>query len=79
MSARRAPTPPLTVRACADWMGMEPAWIRAAIDEGVRVRGKVIKLRAETVPVNGRRWSRVHLDQFIVFLHAIGWQRVPTK
>jgi hypothetical protein len=70
--------PPLTTRACADWMGFTPAWIRAAIDEGVTVHRRVVKLEAETMTLNGRRVHRIHLDHFITFLVAIGWKRIPS-
>ena len=35
----RQSDPPLTTRACADWMGLTPEWIRSAIDEGVKIGG----------------------------------------
>jgi hypothetical protein len=76
---QRATDPPLTTRACADWMGFSPDWIRAAIDEGVTVRGHLVKLDAEILTMNGRRSHRVHLDAFIVFLTAIGWKRIPPR
>jgi hypothetical protein len=58
-------------------MGFTPAWIRAAIDEGVTVQRQLVKLRAETMTLNGRRVHRIHLDHFITFLAAIGWKRIP--
>jgi hypothetical protein len=73
----RQSDPPLTTRACADWMGFTPAWIRAAIDEGVLVHRRLVKLQAETLTLNGRRVHRIHLDDFITFLGAIGWKRIP--
>jgi hypothetical protein len=75
----RSNDPPLTTRDCADWMGLSTEWVRAAIDEGVRVNGHQIRLEAEGVRVNGRQLRRVHLDAFIAFLHAIGWRRVPRS
>jgi hypothetical protein len=74
----RATDPPLTTRECADYMNMTPVWVRRAIDEGVLTRGRLVKLEAETITVNGRRLHRIHLDRFIAFLQAIGWQRIPT-
>jgi hypothetical protein len=73
----RASDPPLTTRACADWMGFTTEWVRAAIDEGVGVGGRVVRLEAETLRLNGRRSHRIHLDAFITFLQAIGWKRIP--
>lgn len=75
----RASDPPLTTRACADWMGVTPSWIRSAITEGVPVRGGLVTLDAEVLVLSAhRRLYRVHLDQFIVFLRAIGWRRIPA-
>lgn len=90
--ARQRPSPPrpppqgkravlsggvLTSRACADWMGFTPAWIRIAIDRGVTVRRRRVKLEAETLTLNGRRLHRIHQDRFREFLTAIGWKRLP--
>jgi hypothetical protein len=69
--------PPLTTRACADWMGFSPSWIRAAITDGVTIRGRLVTLEAETVTGNGRRTYRIHPDHFRTFLVAIGWSRLP--
>jgi len=60
-------------------MGFSGDWIRAAIDDGVEVHGTLVTLKAETMTINGRRQHRVHLDQFIVFLTAIGWKRIPPR
>ena len=73
----RATDPPLTTRECADWMGLTSSWVRAAIDEGVAVRGRIVRLDAETLDLNGRRLHRIHLDRFVAFLVAIGWKRIP--
>jgi hypothetical protein len=73
----RSTDPPLTTRECADWMGLTASWVRAAIDEGVTVGGRVVRLEAETLMLNGRRINRIHLDRFVVFLAAIGWKRIP--
>jgi hypothetical protein len=58
-------------------MGLTPEWVRGAIDEGVTVAGATVKLKAESLHVNGRRIHRIHLDAFRAFLTAIGWQRLP--
>jgi hypothetical protein len=78
LGGARQSDPPLTTRHCADWMGLTPAWVIAAIDEGVTVRGRVVKLEAEILPLSRRRVIRIHVDRFIVFLTAIGFKRVPT-
>jgi len=72
--------PPLTARACADWMGVTPAWVRGAITTGVTIaNGKIVKLEAETPVINGRRMHRIHLDSFVTFLTAIGWKHLPSR
>jgi hypothetical protein len=59
-------------------MGFSPEWIRAAIVEGVKVNGQIVKLDAETLAVDDRRKThRIYLDSFITFLMAIGWKRLP--
>lgn len=74
----RASDPPLTTRACADWMGVTPSWIRSAITEGVPVDGRLVTLETEIVP--GKRLVyRIHLDRFIAFLRAIKWRRIPPN
>lgn len=60
-------------------MGFTPEWIRGAIDEGVHVGGRPVKLEAETLTLKGRRIHRIHLDAFVSFLRAIGWQRLPKR
>lgn len=71
--------PPLTCRECADYMGFTPTWIRQAIRDGVTVRGKTVKLEAETLALNGRPTYRIHVDKFSEFLQAIGWKHLPTR
>jgi len=74
----RLTDPPLTTRACADYMGFSPEWIRQAIEHGhSNQQGLTVRLEAETLTVNGRRLHRIHLDEFIRFLKAYGWKRVP--
>ena len=71
--------PPLTTRAAADYVGFTPSWIRLAIDQGVTVGRRVVKLEAETLELNGRRNVRIHVDHFRIFLQAIGWKRLPAR
>jgi hypothetical protein len=68
---------PWTTRACADFLGFTPEWIRVAIVEGVSVHGCVVKLEAEAFTVGRRRTYRVHVDRFVAFLETIGWKRLP--
>jgi hypothetical protein len=69
---RRATDPPLTTRACADWMGMGTDYIVDAIKAG--------DLNAERFGRPGKRAQyRVHLDEFIRFLQKIGFQRLPKS
>jgi len=75
---RRAGDPPLTTRHVADWMGRSTTWVRGAIDDGVWIPGGLLRLKAETIVLNGRRTHRIHLDEFIEFLRAIGWKRIPA-
>jgi hypothetical protein len=70
---------PLTARECADYMGFTTEWIRRAIVDGVRVKGELVRLEAETLEVNGRRTYRVHMDAFSDFLQAIGWKHLPKR
>jgi hypothetical protein len=59
-------------------MGLTPAWIRKAINQGVvDVHGVVVKLEAETLTINRRRILRVHEHKFAEFLQAIGWKHLP--
>jgi len=75
----RALDSPLTTRACADFMGYTSEWIRGAIDEGVVVRGTLVKLEAETIRHGARRRTyRIHADKFVEFLRALGWSRLPA-
>jgi len=73
----RATDPPLTTRDVGDYMGRSTSWVRGAIDEGVWVPGGLVRLKAESLTFNGRRTHRIHLDDFIAFLQAIGWRRIP--
>jgi len=61
-------------------MGFSAEWIRAAILEGVKVHGQIVKLEAETLAVDDRRKThRIYEDSFIAFLVAIGWKRLPHR
>lgn len=73
----RGDDPPLTTRDCATYTGLTTEWVRAAITEGVVVRGRLVKLEAETLTINGRRIHRIHGDRWVEFLIAIGWKRIP--
>jgi hypothetical protein len=75
--SQRGARGPLTTRACADYVGFTSEWIRTAIDEGVVVDGRVVKLEAETIVSGHRRTYRIHVEQFIDFLQQIGWKRLP--
>jgi len=52
-------------------MGVSTDFIRGAIDDG--------QLEAEDVTVNGRRILRVHLEDFVRYLQAIDWKRLPRQ
>jgi hypothetical protein len=70
---------PLTTRACADYLGFTPEWVRQAIDVGIVVGdGRRVKLEAETVAIGSRRTYRIHGDHWIAFLQALGWKRLPV-
>jgi hypothetical protein len=69
---------PLTVSDCAYYMGLSSEWIRTAIREGVTVHGRTVTLAAETIPHAHRTTYRIHEQQFLVFLQAIGWTHLPT-
>lgn len=69
---------PLTTRACADYLGFTPEWIRQAIDVGIVVgNGARVKLEAETLAIGSRRTYRIHADHWLAFLQALGWKRMP--
>jgi hypothetical protein len=70
---------PWSTGDCADYLGFTREWVRVAIDEGVLVDGRRVRLAAETVTTGSRRIYRIHLDQFCEFLSAIGWQRLPAR
>jgi hypothetical protein len=76
----RVSDPPLTTRLCADYLGMTTEWMRAAIDKGVIVPGRMlpVKLEAETLSINGRKVHRIHHDRFVAFCKDIGWARIPA-
>lgn len=79
-SERPRQTSPWSTRACADYLGFTPEWVRRAIDDGVTIAGgQRVQLEAETIVICGRRRHRVHRDAFVRFLRAIGWQRLPSE
>lgn len=81
---RRQDDPPLTTEECGIWMGVEPEWILDAINEGKwsTTQGCLVQLHAEFLP--GRSAAskgrfRIYIDDFITFLRAIGWSRLPAR
>jgi excisionase family DNA binding protein len=61
--------PPLSTRECADFMGVSTTYIVEQIKAG--------KLPAERVPSGPRTLYRVHEDDFVAFLKAVKWSRLP--
>jgi hypothetical protein len=71
---------PLTVRDCADWMGYSTEWVRRAIHRGVTAPdGSTVKLAAVSLRGRVRRSHRIHLDDFVAFLLAIGSSKIPRQ
>jgi excisionase family DNA binding protein len=72
---------PLTVRECASSLGVTTEWVRRAIADGVTaVQGHLVRLKADTTDVNGRRIvTRVYRDQFKEFLDVIGWRYLSVS
>ena len=66
-------TDPLVTRhECGDWIGMGPDYIVEAIKAGDRKAGRFGR--------PGKRAPyRIYLDEFVVFLKAIGFQRIPKS
>lgn len=52
-------------------MGVRAAFVRDAVDAG--------ELVAEDVTVNGKRLIRIHFADFVAWLRAIGWSRIPQR
>jgi excisionase family DNA binding protein len=69
--AERKTPPPLSTRECAEFMGVSTDYIVKAIKAG--------ELRAECARRPGARnvLYRVHEDEFIAWLRALGWSRLP--
>lgn len=68
----------LKTRTCADWMGCSTEWIRLAIKTGVTAPdGRVVQLKAATMPGRRRPTYQIYRDDFIAFLTAIGWPKIP--
>ena len=65
------PDPPLTTRDCADYMGRSVDYIQKAIEVG--------HLQAAFVQLPGSRQGRWTIEpgDFVAFLRAIGWHRIP--
>jgi len=59
-------------------MGFDSSFIRRAIVRGITSGDRLVQLDAEVTIVRGRRQYRIHLDHFVAFLQALGWQRLPT-
>lgn len=67
--AQRKAQPPLSTRECAEFMGVSTDYIVRAIKAG--------DLRAEALPSGKRTLYRVHEDDFITWLRALRWSRLP--
>lgn len=67
--ADKTAQPPLTTRECAEFMGVSTTYIVEAIKDG--------KLQAERIPSGRRTLYRIHEDDFIVYLRALHWSRLP--
>lgn len=70
---------PYTPRECATFTNFTPRWVRNAIARGVEVNGAIVKLEAEILVLNGRTHHRIYEQDFITFLKAIGWKRLPRR
>lgn len=67
------PASPLSTRECAELLGVSRFFILEAIKAG--------ELRAEAIrrKPGARPLYRVHEDDFVAWLKAIGWSRVPAR
>jgi hypothetical protein len=78
MEQEWSPVEVLTTRDCADWMGCSLEWVRHCINVGVTTpTGGTVKLAAAAVRTGRRRLYRVYRDQFMAFLIALRWPRIP--
>jgi hypothetical protein len=60
-------------------MGVTPEFIRGAITDGVtNDKGARVLLAADSARINGRRMTRIGCREFVTFLTALGWPRIPT-
>lgn len=74
------PGPGLTTADCAEYLGFTAEWVRQAIDDGVDVDGARVRLAATVHTVGGRRRVyRIAFDDYLAFLRAIGWSRLPLR
>lgn len=60
-------------------MGCSTGLIYNAITRGVWAQGTIVKLQAQTLTGNARPSYRIPSEDFIEFLRAIGWPRIPTR
>jgi excisionase family DNA binding protein len=67
------PAPPLSTRECADLIGVSPTFVRDAIKAG-ELRAEAIRRRP-----GARAVYRVHEDDYLAWLTAIGWSRMPAR
>jgi excisionase family DNA binding protein len=70
---QRKQQPPLSTRECAEYLGVHTSYIVRAIRRGA--------LKAEAIRPAGfkRTLYRIHEDDYIAWLQAIGCQRVPRR
>jgi excisionase family DNA binding protein len=70
--ARRGATDPaLTTRDCADWLGVPVDYIYGEIADD--------HLPAFSVGRGGRQALRIRLSDFVAYLKARGYARIPTR
>lgn len=60
-------------------MGCSTGLIYKAITRGVWAQRTTVKLPAEKLTGNARPTYRIHDEDFVEFLRAIGWPRIPTR
>lgn len=80
----RSCDPPFRTHECGDWMGTGDDYIRDAINQGVwsSKLGRIVQLKAEFVPgrsLTSRTEPRIYYEDFVDFLKAIGWSRLPGR
>lgn len=73
-----------TVLECATWLGNAGEdYIRDAINQGKwsRKQGRMVQLKAAFLPGRTAKSPmdiRIHHDDFVDFLHAVEWPRIPA-